>query len=349
VESGDKLTLTDGLNILSGTLAGAGTVDFSGGSDTFKALTLSAAHMTIGGAAVTFQGVIELTGLLAATTPALVVASVGATLDGGGTLELSNTTATNAVQGASATARLTNEDRIQGAGQLGDGQMSLLNEAAGSILGDDALALVIDTGAGTLTNDGLIESAGTGGVTIDGAIDNAGTLTAAKGTLSVDGAVTGAGKVLIEGGTADFGSTFTQAVTFTAAGGELELAKSQTYTGTITGFAKTSITSLDLGDIDFISGKTKATYSGTTTSGTLTVTDGTHTAKIKLSGNYTASAFTVASDGHGGTKVVDPPGAAQANAFIAAMASIGANIAAPLAAGVEAPHTLQSAVVAPRP
>jgi hypothetical protein len=38
----------------------------------------------------------------------------------------------------------------------------------------------------------------------------------------------------------------------------------------------------------------------------LTVTDGTHTAKIALLGNYTASTFTLSDDGHGGTKVVDP-------------------------------------------
>jgi hypothetical protein len=38
----------------------------------------------------------------------------------------------------------------------------------------------------------------------------------------------------------------------------------------------------------------------------LTVTDGTHTAKITLVGDYTGSTFTVSSDGHGGTKVVDP-------------------------------------------
>jgi hypothetical protein len=33
---------------------------------------------------------------------------------------------------------------------------------------------------------------------------------------------------------------------------------------------------------------------------------GSHTATISLIGNYTVSVFTVSSDGHGGTKVVDP-------------------------------------------
>jgi hypothetical protein len=83
---------------------------------------------------------------------------------------------------------------------------------------------------------------------------------------------------------------------------------------------------LDLADIGFTSGVTKATYKGTTASGTLTVTDGTHTARIILIGNYTASTFTASSDGHGGTDVVDPPAASvgrtpPAQPLVAAMAS----------------------------
>ena len=42
--------------------------------------------------------------------------------------------------------------------------------------------------------------------------------------------------------------------------------------------------------------------------GTLTVTDGTHTANIALLGDYSPKSFTIASDGHGGTAVVDPAG-----------------------------------------
>ena len=49
-------------------------------------------------------------------------------------------------------------------------------------------------------------------------------------------------------------------------------------------------------------------YSGTTSSGTLTVSDAQHdTASIKLVGNYLNSTFSLFSDGKGGTLVVDPP------------------------------------------
>ena len=45
---------------------------------------------------------------------------------------------------------------------------------------------------------------------------------------------------------------------------------------------------------------------GNATGGTLTVTDGTKTAHIALSGDYLSSTWTLSSDGKGGTTVVDP-------------------------------------------
>jgi hypothetical protein len=38
----------------------------------------------------------------------------------------------------------------------------------------------------------------------------------------------------------------------------------------------------------------------------LTVTDGVHSDHVTLLGNYLASTFVTANDGHGGTLVVDP-------------------------------------------
>ena len=42
-------------------------------------------------------------------------------------------------------------------------------------------------------------------------------------------------------------------------------------------------------------------YSGNNSPGTMTVSDGTHTASIALPGNYSLANFTASSDGHGGT------------------------------------------------
>jgi hypothetical protein len=63
---------------------------------------------------------------------------------------------------------------------------------------------------------------------------------------------------------------------------------------------------------------TIASFSGTATGGTLTVTDDLgHTANLTLSGDYRSVSFITADDGHGGTLVYDPPAASSAIAAIA--------------------------------
>lgn len=65
---------------------------------------------------------------------------------------------------------------------------------------------------------------------------------------------------------------------------------------------------LDLRDIAFGSGSQLSfAEAGSNLSGTLTATDGVHTANILLLGQYTAGQFTSASDGLGGTLIGDPP------------------------------------------
>jgi hypothetical protein len=75
----------------------------------------------------------------------------------------------------------------------------------------------------------------------------------------------------------------------------------------VSGFAKPDV--FDLSAVNFISGITSATYSGTTSSVTLTVTDGTHSVSVELLGNYLATTFNVGPESGGGTGTVvtDPP------------------------------------------
>jgi hypothetical protein len=88
--------------------------------------------------------------------------------------------------------------------------------------------------------------------------------------------------------------------------GTLKLDDSRHYGGTVAGLVGQD--ALDLADINFINGTTTATLTNATSAGgTLHVTDGTNQADIALLGNYMASVFVTASDGHGGTSVVDPP------------------------------------------
>jgi autotransporter passenger strand-loop-strand repeat protein len=106
-------------------------------------------------------------------------------------------------------------------------------------------------------------------------------------------------------------------VTFTSNGGILQLDDSQNIDGglpmsPIVGFGSPpGVTEeIDLRDISFGPGTTE-TYSGSTsgstTSGTLTVTNGSQTANLTLLGQYSTVNFSLSSDGHGGTIITDPP------------------------------------------
>ena len=295
VSTGDKAIFTGAGNVFAGALAGAGTVDFTAGTDAWTGTQLTAASIIVTGATVTLSGDLSLSHTVLVTSPNLTVAAAGATLSSVGILELSST-ATNAIKGGA----LTNNARILGAGLIS--VAGLTN--TGTIDADFATGLTLTSGSGTVTNSGVIENVSTGGLTITSALANAGSLIVTKGTLTVDGAVSGAGSVKIEGGTADLAGAFSGAVSFTSAGGTLALAHSRTDTVTITGLAKTNITKLDLQDITF-TGAT-VSYSGTTTSGTLTVKNGAAVANITLTGNYLASTFTLANDGAGLVLVTDP-------------------------------------------
>ncbi|MBA3812472.1 MAG: hypothetical protein H0X27_12665 [Caulobacteraceae bacterium] len=219
--------------------------------------------------------------------------------------------------------------------------------AGEAILNSGSLTL---GGKASVTSAGLIE-ADRGALTIAGALKNTGTLAAAGGTLAVAGDVTGSGSATIAGGVLDFEAAFTEDVAFTAKTGVLELGRSRGYTGTITGFSTTAKTSLDLDDIAF--GKaTKTTYAGSKSSGVLTVTDGNHTARINLEGDYRGSTFIATSDGHGGTLVRDLAAptsiSTSAGLFAAAMAGFGAGASALSSPALEPWQAARAEISAPR-
>jgi hypothetical protein len=305
IDAGGTWTLT-GANVQTASLLNAGSLNLAGQSS-----------LTINGLIVN-MGAISLTEGLGARR--LIVGNAGATLVGDGSIFL-GVPAAHMIIGQTSAATLTNQNNtIVGGGRIGDGKMGLVNEAHGIIETGNA-ALTIDTGANVITNGGTIVAKGAGALTVASAIDNTGVLETFKGNLTLDGAVTGTGSAIIHGATLYAASTFTENVTFGVAVGRLELADSQDYTGSITGFSKTGKSSLDLRDIGFVS-SAEATFSGTSTGGVLTVTDGTHTARITLVGNYTRSTWVASSDGNNGVIVVDPT-APPPHAFVAAMAAFG--------------------------
>ena len=118
--------------------------------------------------------------------------------------------------------------------------------------------------------------------------------------LNGDGVI---GPLITAGATLEIDSPYAGPVTFAGSTGTLQLENPSSFTGTVAG-----LTGQDALDLRFINPATvqTPTYSGNSSGGTLTVTDGTHTANIALLGNYLASTFVASSDGHGGTAIVDP-------------------------------------------
>ncbi|WP_334385067.1 heparin lyase I family protein [Bradyrhizobium sp. AZCC 2262] len=124
--------------------------------------------------------------------------------------------------------------------------------------------------------------------------------------LSGSGSIIGANSLVIgSGASAELTGAYSGSVSFAGATGTLVIDNSANFHGTIGG----QLTTTDVIDLADITAGANATigYTGNNSPGTLTVSDGTKTASIALLGNYSLANFTVASDGHGGTTVVDPP------------------------------------------
>jgi hypothetical protein len=105
----------------------------------------------------------------------------------------------------------------------------------------------------------------------------------------------------IESGSLALSSTITFA---NDSGGSLVLDDTK-FRGKVAGF--TGSDTIDLASVAYNSGTTTLGYNGNALSGTLTVTDGAHTARLVMLGNYVALNFSLSGDGHGGTLIHDPP------------------------------------------
>jgi hypothetical protein len=243
----------------------------------------------IGGSIVTDDGTIALDSSSSLTRLQIDGA---ATLKGTGTVLLSDS-AQNMLVGAGTGSSLVNEASIVGAGQIGSGDGHLTFENKSTILADQDVALVIDTG-NVVTNTGTSEAAGSGGLIIDDTVKNAGSaahLFADGGDLTIMGAVTGGGTATIAGATLDFRSTSRVNVSFASSTGALALDDAGGFTGTVAGLANGPGNAIDLTGIQFAGAQGSSQENSNNTQGTLAVTDGSHSASITLLGQY-ANTFT---------------------------------------------------------
>ncbi|MBV7572755.1 VCBS domain-containing protein, partial [Pseudomonas sp. PDM32] len=272
-------------------------------------LTNNAGTLTIAdGAIMPFGGSIHNSGTIelgsSGNETSLEILFRGATLTGGGQVLLSDN-AHNVIFGGSADTVLTNADNtISGAGQLGAGQMMLVN--SGLILASGVNALVIDTGSSAVTNTGVLQASGSGGLVIESALVNSGTLWANDGNITLHGDAAGEGSATISGSAMlEFGAASDQHVTFdSGAAGTLKLDVSTAFSGSVSGFAAGD--KLDFGDVAF-GADTQITYAAndTGTGGLLTVSDGAHAAQITLNGQYAAAGLQANAEGSGSELAYD--------------------------------------------
>src|SRR5262245_44982478 len=282
----------------------------------------NAATMTIGdGALLPLAGIINNAGTIALDSAGsethLQLIQYGIALQGGGQLILSDS-GENFISGTLPSVTLTNVDNtISGAGHLGEGQMTLVND--GTIIATGSHALVIDTGANVVTNTGTLEATGIGGLIVNSDVANSGLIWAHGGNITINGAVTGSGTAMINGtATLGFGAASSIDITFAAdAAGTLTLKDAADFTGTISGFSSND--QIDLTNINYsIASLSNATYSSSTNITSLVITDGTSSGTIKLAGDYTTNtAWHFSGDGHGGTLLTDslPGGGADLDQF----------------------------------
>lgn len=231
-----------------------------------------------------------------------LILQTGAVVNGG----LAGSTAA----GATNALTLNSSGILTGAIQHFD---TLLDKGPGTWILDGASTLgsaSVQASAGLQIGDASHPHAS---LTLTGGLQNFGQVQV-DGSLDVQGAVTGTGSLFIVGAVVELESSVHQAIQFGGPAGLLELDHSLSFTGTVAG--PVPVMAMDLQDIAYV-GPNQAAFKGTATGGTLQVKDGVNTARIAMSGNYLASTWTTASDGHGGTLVYDP--AAESNTQLQAL------------------------------
>ena len=189
----------NGADIQGGLLMSTGTGQLSANGQTTldgstQQVSLSGTLEVVTGETMTLLGTINNTGTIGLNSSGyasdLIIASPTVTLTGSGTLVLTDNNESNRIYGAATSNVLDNVNNIiEGSGQIGAGQLTLLNGAAGVI---DATGtndqLVISTGA-LVTNNGLIEATGPAGLALESTVSNTtGTILAAGGTVYLNGA-----------------------------------------------------------------------------------------------------------------------------------------------------------------
>ncbi|HWW19802.1 MAG TPA: hypothetical protein VNZ06_03270 [Steroidobacteraceae bacterium] len=300
--SGGAVTLTGAslLQMTNSTIHGGstltnsttGTIEVVGGSNTIGG-TLSnpaggllkvdnGAVLNLENGSYLTSGAMQLNA--AGSTTELVVAGANVTL-GGGTLTLSNNT-NNYIFGATSADTLTNQETIQGAGHIGNNQMTLVN--SGTIDANQFAGMIIQPSGGFTNNGTLLVGSGIfmhvsggpfsnfSGTTLTGGTYNTGGLLEIDQLGTAGGEiVTNAANIVLNGANSSivdaFGLDALSKLAVTSAGGSFSLLGGRSFT-TAGNYTNNGTLSVGTGSI-FSVHSVFTNFSGTTlTGGTYNVT-----------------------------------------------------------------------------
>ena len=164
-------------------MGGVGNVTLDG---TSSAVTNSGSFVVQDSSTTTLAGTINDTGTITLNpyrgSNTYLNVTGTASLQGGGHVVLNGGNALNAIISGGGT--LTNADNtISGNGQLGNGSLSLVNEAQGVVNANNGGIMVLNAGAGTVTNNGLIEATNSSSLLIGSSVGGTGTISAGTGSI----------------------------------------------------------------------------------------------------------------------------------------------------------------------
>jgi hypothetical protein len=315
--NGDAFNLAFTFATASGVVSNRGNVLFTFADDGHGGTLITDNVNANGGATINNNGTLVVGP--GQQTPNIVLGG-DTTLAGAGIVQLEGGSieSSPAVQSAGTSVNFTNKDNtiesVAGqTGVVGDANVNLDNKG---VIESNGGTLTINSQNGNRNENQIIANGGS--VTVTNDVDDwfgTGSVSATSGgTVKIDGQLHGLGTNSVDANstfeTGDWqdGTMWFKADNTTFIFDRSSDAGFSANQRFVKGFSRTDV--LDLRDID----PTKATlgYSGDANSGTLTVSDGSHTASLVLLGNYlaqagassTAANFSAAADNHGGTAIM---------------------------------------------
>ncbi len=207
--TGSVVDLQNGIIISGGTITTSGTGLIhtqAGQTATLENLTNSGNFQVDNNSVTTLVGTITNNGnmnLASGGSATEFQLSGNVTLSGTGTLTMSNN-GNNFIFGAVAANTFTNQETIQGSGNIGNGQMVFVNQ--GTVNANQSNALVIQTSGGT-TNTGILEATAGGTLVLNGS--SGGNIANTGGTIQAIGATGNGAVVNLENGVTITGGTIT--------------------------------------------------------------------------------------------------------------------------------------------